>query len=469
VTSIRGERILILGMARSGFAAARLCLREGANATCLDLKEPAGAAVEVASLESTGARFIWGPHPPALLDAADRIVKSPGVRGEIPFLVEALRRGIPIWSEIEFASRFARGPILGITGTNGKSTTTAWAGNMLERCGRAHETVGNIGRPIADGVLRGGEGAVLVTEISSFQLEDIDRFHPLGAALLNFTPDHLDRHGDLASYREAKMRLFSNQTADDHAVIGEQEGLATEVSSRFRPRILRFRLEDRGEEGAFVRAGRIGWRNRGGEGLLCGANEVSLPGPHNTANALAALALVLPLGLPEDGLVASIRGFGGLPHRLERVATIGGVLYVNDSKATNTDSLSIALDAWGSAPIVLLAGGRDKAQDFRPLASKVRVRCRRVLLFGESKLGIRAQWGEDVCETLDDMAAALDRAAAIARPGEIVLLSPACASFDQFRDYEDRGDRFRALVRARAGTDAPSPKDRPNAKEEQRQ
>jgi UDP-N-acetylmuramoylalanine--D-glutamate ligase len=449
-TNIRGERILILGMARSGFGAARLCLREGARVTCLDLKEPAGASAQIAALESAGVRFIWGPHPLEVLGSVDRIVKSPGVRGEIPFLIEARSRGIPIWSELELASRFARGPILGITGTNGKSTTTAWAADMLARCGRAHETVGNIGHAISDGVLEGEEGAVLVTEISSFQLEDVDSFRPLAAAILNFTPDHIDRHGDLASYREAKMRVFANQTRDDIAVVGEQDDLAVEVASRFPPRLLRFRLEDRGEEGAFQRAGRIGRRFKGLETILCGADQVSLPGPHNTANAMAALALLAPLDLPDEGLIESIRTFPGLAHRLEKCGTIRGVLYVNDSKATNLDSLSIALDAWGDAPLILLAGGRDKAQDFRPLAQKVRGRCRRVLLFGESKNTIRSQWGDDLCETRETMADAIDRAGEIAMAGEIVLLSPACASFDQFRDYEDRGDQFRALIRDRA-------------------
>jgi UDP-N-acetylmuramoylalanine--D-glutamate ligase len=450
-TDIRGLNILILGMARSGFAAARLALREGAMVKCLDLREPSGAAGLIEELEIAGACFVWGEHSESLLGGVDRIVKSPGVRSEIPFLTAARLRGIPIWSEIEFAARFARGPILAITGTNGKSTTTAWAGDICERCGRPHETVGNIGRPIADGVLAGVEGSVLVTEVSSFQLEDVDRFHPFGAALLNFTPDHLDRHGDLASYREAKMRLFENQTADDHAVIGEQDDLAAEVGSRFAPKILRFRLRDRGEEGTYVRDGRIGWRLGGKERFLCDAQEVALPGPRNTANALAALALVLPLGLPEGGIIASIRSFAGLPHRLERCATFRGVLYVNDSKATNTDSLETALDAWGDAPLILLAGGRDKGQDFRPLASRVRARCRRVLVFGESKETIRSQWGEDLCELHDDMTGSLERAAAIARPGDIVILSPACSSFDQFRDYEDRGDRFRAMVQALAG------------------
>jgi UDP-N-acetylmuramoylalanine--D-glutamate ligase len=449
VPVIRGARVLVLGMARSGFSAVRLCLREGALPVGLDLKSPAGSAEEIGQLETAGARFLWGAHPVEALEGCSLIVKSPGVRGEIPFLVEARRRGIDVVSEIEFASWFARGPILAITGTNGKSTTTAWVADMFARCGRAHAMVGNIGRAISDGVLRAPAGAVYVTEVSSFQLEDVETFHPIGATILNLTPDHLDRHADLAAYREAKMRIFRNQTSADHAVIGEDDDIAAEIRRRFRPRILRFRLADRGEEGTFIRDGRIGIRLGGSERSLCPAANLSLPGRHNQANALAALALVAPLGLPDDGLLASLSGFPGLAHRLEKVGEIQGVRYVNDSKATNTDSTAIALEAF-EEPLILLAGGRDKGQDFRPLAARVRRRCRRVLLFGESAVSIQAQWGADLCEVVPDLGAALDRASAIASPGEIVLLSPACASFDQFQNYEERGERFRELVRERS-------------------
>lgn len=443
-----GERILVLGMARSGLGAVRLALAAGAIPTGLDLREPEGEREEIARLEASGARFVWGEHPPALLRDADRIVKSPGVRSEIPFLVEARRLGLPVWSEIELASRYAPGPILAITGTNGKSTTTAWAADMCARSGRAYELAGNIGRSFADAVLESRDGAIQVTEISSFQLEEAESFRPRGAALLNLTPDHLDRHGDLAAYREAKMRLFANQTPEDHAVLGPDDDLAREVHRRFRPRLLRFRRDDRGEEGTFIRDGRIGLRSDGGESLLCGAGELSLPGPHNQENALAALALVSPLDLPPDALVESMRRFPGLPHRLERIAEIDGVLFVNDSKATNVDSLATALEAF-EAPLLLLAGGRDKGQDFRDIGTRVRSRCRRVYLFGESAERIRGQWGGDLCERHDDLPSALRAASADARRGEIVLLSPACASFDQFRNYEERGDRFRDLVRAR--------------------
>lgn len=443
---LSGLEVGILGMARSGFAAAALCLREGAHPVCLDLKPPEGEEARVAELMAAGAKMIWGPHPPELLGQLGAIVKSPGIPGEIGFLAEARRAGIPVWSEVELAARCALGPILGITGTNGKSTTTAWAADLLRSCGIPHELCGNIGRPISEAVLHAGPGSILVTEISSFQLEDIDRFRPEVAALLNFTPDHLDRHHDLASYRAAKMRIFENQTDSQHAVLGEQDDLADEIKRRARSRILRFRLTDRGEQGTFVRGGRLGIRFAGKETMLCTEGELSLPGPHNRANALAALAIVSPLAPPADGLVRSLTTFAGLPHRLERVAMIDSVLYVNDSKATNTDSLRVALDAF-DAPLILLAGGRDKGQDFRPLADHVRKRCRRVLLFGESATSIRSQWGVDLCEELPDMPSAIQRARALAGPGEIVLLSPACASFDQFANYEQRGDRFREFVR----------------------
>lgn len=441
-----GKRVAILGAARSGLAAARLCVREGAKTVCLDLNKPPGEDSALRFLESAGAEFIWGPHPAGLLDDLDLIVKSPGVPGEIGFLEAARGKGIPIWSELELAGRFTTAPILGITGTNGKSTTAAWAADMLVRCGKACELVGNIGRPISDGVLLGDPTAILVTEVSSFQLEDIESFRPVCAALLNLTADHLDRHHDLDTYREAKMRIFMNQTEEDHAVLGDQDELADEVARRFRPRLLRFLLEDKGEDGAFCRSGRVVTRIRGRERDLCDVGEIALPGRHNVQNALAVIALLAPFDLPEEGTVGSLRTFPGLPHRLQTVATIDGVSYVNDSKDTNTDSLVIALAAF-EEPLILLAGGRDKGQDFGPLAGSVRERCRKVVLFGEAAETMLAAWGSDICEVVPDLAAAVAHARAVARPGEIVLLSPACASFDQFSDYEERGEHFSKLVR----------------------
>jgi UDP-N-acetylmuramoylalanine--D-glutamate ligase len=444
------ERVVVLGMARSGFAAARLLIKEGARPLCLDLRRPADSESALADLERGGASFAWGPHDSSLLQGIERIIKSPGVRSEIDFLEQARARGIPIWSEIELAARCARGQILGVTGTNGKSTTTAWTADMLRRCGRDCELVGNIGRPISEGVLQASEDAVLVTEISSFQLEEVETFRPKGAALLNLTADHLDRHGDFDAYKEAKMRIFQNQTDEDHAVLGEQNEIADEVARRFSPRLLRFRLEDHGEEGAAIRGSTILTRHRGTETVLAKADELSLPGFHNLANALASLALLAPFRLPMDGLLDSLRGFAGLPHRLERIVESEAVLYVNDSKATNAESMMTALVAY-TAPLILLAGGRGKGQDFTGSARLVRERCRKVILFGEAAREIAAAWGEDLCEVVEDLAEALRGAHRDARAGEIVLLSPACASFDQFRDYEERGDRFRGLVRELTG------------------
>lgn len=443
--TMASERVLILGMARSGVAAARLCLADGADVVCLDLRRPEGADEDLTYLKAGGAEFHWGPHPLAALSGVTRIIKSPGVRGEIELLNEARGRGIPIWSELELGFRRARGAVVAITGTNGKSTTTAWAADLLARAAIPYELAGNIGRPLADAVMEAEPGAVLVTEVSSFQLEDTESFRPRCAALLNLTPDHIDRHGDLARYREAKMRMFARQSSADYAVLGEQEDLASEVAARFRPRVLRFLFEDRGHEGAFVRSGTIITRFEGVEREYVPVGELSLPGPHNVANAMAALCLLLPLGVPTEVAREGLRRFPGLEHRLERVAVSHGVTYVNDSKATNTDSLVTALRAFTS-PLLLLAGGRDKGQDFSPLRELVRSRSKRVLLFGESEETIRRAWGEDLCDLCGDMATALKHARETAEQGDTVLLSPACASFDQFRDYEDRGRQFRRLV-----------------------
>jgi UDP-N-acetylmuramoylalanine--D-glutamate ligase len=381
------------------------------------------------------------------LEGISRVVKSPGVRGEVAFLQAARKRDLPIWSELELASRMTDGDIIAITGTNGKSTTTAWVAHILTQAGIANELAGNIGRPISDAVMTARPGSVFVTEVSSFQLEDIESFRPASATILNLTPDHLDRHGGMAQYREAKMRLFMNQRQNDHAVLGEQEDIVEEVDRRFEMSILRFLQKDRGYDGAFLRDGMIVSRYLGVEENLMPASDLALPGPHNLANALAAICLLLPMGLRHVDMTQSLRTFSGLPHRLERVASLEGVLYVNDSKATNTDSLETALHAF-KAPLILLAGGRDKGQDFRPLRDLVRRRCRSVLLFGECEAALREAWGADLCRLNGDLAAALRRARIEAVTGDIVLLSPACASFDQFRDYEDRGNQFRELVQA---------------------
>jgi UDP-N-acetylmuramoylalanine--D-glutamate ligase len=438
-------RAAVLGLARSGLAAARLLLERGVAVELLDLKRPADGGAALDRLVAEGAEPRIGPHDPAWLPAYDLIVKSPGVPGEIPFLRAAAEQGVPLIAELELAWLAARGPVIAITGTNGKSTTTAWIGDIFRCAGRRALVVGNIGRPLSDGVLEAPE-AVMVCEVSSFQLEDVRTFRPRVALFLNFAPDHQDRHPSLEAYREAKLRLFDRQEAGDLALFGADPALQRWAAGRGRARRARFAAQDPGCDGAFVRAGAICLRRGGEEEQILGIELLSLPGPHNVENALAAAAAAADLGVPREAIVRSLSTFAGLAHRLEPVGTVAGVRFVNDSKATNVDSLSVALDAFPD-PVILIAGGRHKDQDFRPLAEKVRRRVSFLILIGEAADRLAAAWPGVPSARAGSLDEAIAVARSNARAGSVVLLSPACASFDMFHNYEDRGDRFREAVR----------------------
>jgi len=442
-------RVAVLGLARSGWGAARLLCARGARVDLLDLEAPSGTeeAALLDRLIGQGARPRFGPHDPAWLAEIALLVKSPGVSGSIPFLQEARRRGIPIIGELELAFLAARGPVLAITGTNGKSTTTAWAGDILRRAGQAHHVAGNIGRAFSEAVLEDPE-RIFVLEVSSFQLEDTRAFHPRVAVILNLTPDHLDRHGDLRAYLEAKLRIFERQETDDVALLGPDEDLARRARPRIRGRLLRFAAADTGEDGAFLRGEMLFLRRGGREVPLLPRGDLSLPGPHNLENALAAAASTAALGAEAEAIRASLAGFPGLPHRLEPVGSIGGVRFVNDSKATNTDSLAVALRSF-TGKVTLIAGGRDKGQDFGPLRDLVQSRVARLILIGEAREKMEEAWAGVPSRRAGSLEEAVEMALGSCRAGETVLLSPACASFDMFADYEDRGERFRAAVLAR--------------------
>jgi UDP-N-acetylmuramoylalanine--D-glutamate ligase len=427
----------------------------------------------------------------------DLIVKSPGVSPQIPFLDAARAAGVPIVGELEISSLAADGPIVAITGTNGKSTTTAWVGHMLVAAGMEVEVAGNIGRPFAEAVLERPH-ANFVVEVSSFQLEDTRTFRPRVATLLNLTPDHLDRHGSMDAYAEAKSRIFRNQTGEDFAVLGPGPELDP-FAVTARARVLRTGRTDPSDASS-ASGGGPAWANplgpvgsndvasgakssggtpspaetradrsarHGSDGVrlegdvlvlrlggqaperLLRSAELALPGAHNLENAMAAAATAAAAGVPTEAIVRSLRTFPGLAHRLEPVGEVGGVICVNDSKATNVSSLQVALEAF-PAPVHLIAGGVGKGQDFRPVAALVRDRTRSVHLIGESAAVLAEAWAGAQIHRAGSLEGALDAALTLARPGERVLLSPGCASFDMFRDFEDRGDQFRALVAVRA-------------------
>lgn len=441
-------RVAVLGLARSGLGAARLLMDHDCTVELLDLKTPAGQNRRLEELRAAGAPVRIGPHDPAWLPGYDLMVKSPGVPAEIPFLVEAGRLGVCVIGELELAFLAAAGPVLAVTGTNGKSTTTAWLGDMLREGGLPVEVVGNIGRPFSEGVRRNPR-AVFACEVSSFQLEDIRTFHPSAACLLNLTQDHLDRHQTMEAYREAKLGIFRNQTPGDLSLVGPDDSLAAEARPRTRGRWARFGMRDRGGEGAYAAGGALWLRRDGREIRLVGLDELALPGPHNAENAMAAAVAAAYAEVDPGALTRSLRSFAGLPHRLECVGEIGGVRFVNDSKATNIDSLAVALRSF-TGHLILIAGGLGKDQDFGSVAPLVAERVSLAILIGRDAPVLKAAWGDGVgTQSAGSLEEAVDIAAKHAVPGSAVLLSPACASFDMFDDYEARGDCFRAIVQTR--------------------
>jgi len=438
----RGERACVVGLGRSGLAAARLLLALGARVRALELSLTDETRAAWEPLARSGAELITGPHPPEALSGCTLLVRSPGVPDEAPLLRAARASGLPVISEIELAAREIATPILAITGTNGKSTTTAWAAHLLARADLPAVACGNIGHPLAAAYLEAPE-RIFVAEISSFQLLDSPGFHPRGAAILNITPDHLDRHPDFAAYAAAKWAIARNQDAGDLLAVGP--GLAEEARRRTPGVVVECDPADRGRPDALhVRGDRL-WIRRGGqERPLLAVGELALPGPHNLLNAMAALAVCSRVADPL-ALVPGLRDFPGLPHRLEPVATVDGVRFINDSKATNVDSLRVALESF-TDPVVLIAGGRDKAGDFEAIGDLVARRVMHLVAVGEAAARVRSAYPTVPSESAADFASAVARAYAAARGRGVVLLSPGCASYDWFRNYEHRGDVFKALV-----------------------
>ncbi len=428
---------LVVGLGRSGQAAAGLLARRGWRVIATD-----SAPVAAPDLAAAGVEVRIGTIDP--VPGIDLVVKSPGVPGEIAQVAAARAGGVEVISEIELAGRYLKNPIVAVTGTNGKTTTTELLAHLLTDAGHPAIACGNQGLPLAGLVDHVDDATWLVVECSSFQLEDVVRFHPRAAVVLNLTPDHLDRHGSMAAYRDAKARVFAAMTAADLAIAPEDWAL---------PEALRHRVI---RDGARRGAADIAWSDGGlwvdGIGRVTGWDRIPLRGRHNRENVMAAAAIAAAAGgLGADQLARGLASFAGVPHRLEVVGEIGGVVYVNDSKATNADAACAALDAYPTG-VHLIAGGKGKGASFAPLADAARkadVRC--TYLIGATAREIGAAMdavGVPVVQC-GQIETAVARAAAAARPGDVVLLAPGCASFDQFTSFEARGDRFRSLVAER--------------------
>jgi UDP-N-acetylmuramoylalanine--D-glutamate ligase len=410
-----GGPYLVVGLARSGLAALQVLRARGARAEGADSK-----------LGSDGL---------AELEHARAVVKSPGVPAEAPVIVEARARGVPVLGEVELAWRLIPNEFVAVTGTNGKTTTTELIGHIHREAGLPVAVAGNVGTALSTLVDTLAPDAVVVCEVSSFQLEDTLEFAPEGAVLLNLAPDHLDRHGTFEAYRAAKLRVFAHQGNDDVAVA--PVGLGVEDLGGCARRVC---FGTGAEAELAERAGQLWWADE----PLLGAAEIRLRGAHNRLNAMAAAAVCLARGVDADAVRDGLRTFAGVEHRLEEVATLDGVLYVNDSKATNVDSTLVALASF-DRPVHVVLGGRGKGQDFAPLRAPLAARAAGVYPIGEAAPALRDVLG-DAARECGDLERALAAARAAARPGEVVLLSPACASFDQYEDFEARGRHFKELV-----------------------
>ena len=453
------RQVLVVGAGRSGLAATRallgrdLCVRLSDTAPVPEETTAALAAVGRGTLE-----VAWGPQDAALLDGVDLVVKSPGVPAGVPLVAAAHLRGTPVWSEIELGYRLLANPIHAITGTNGKTTTTALLGHMFATAGRRVRVLGNIGTPLSAAVGEVEPEVDLVVEVSSFQLEDIHEFAPRSAVLLNLTQDHLDRHGSLDAYLAIKTRVFCRQGPRDVAVLNADDplvaGVGRELAERLEgPAVLQFSAMGLSSAASRLQDDRL---------ILCGRRsirvaELSLKGLHNVENCLAAATVALAEGVEIAAAEEALRTFAGVPHRLQPAGSVDGVQYVNDSKATNVEATLKALTAYPSG-VHLILGGRDKGSNYEPLARACVGSCCAVYLIGEAAPMIRAAF-EKVRKDRDlvgrpqpalmaagDLERAVHLAAAAARPGEVVLLAPACASFDQYQDFEERGRHFMGLV-----------------------
>ena len=461
--SVKGARVTVVGGARSGLSVARLLQRHGADVFLSD-HAPAEAGVAEA-LEADGVASEFGGHTARALDA-DWLVLSPGVPSTTPLVQSALRQKRPVYAEIEVASWFCPGPIVAVTGSNGKTTTTSLIAHLFETAGRKHVVAGNIGFPLSDYVDDLDEDTAVVLEVSSFQLDHIATFRPTVAVLLNITPDHLDRYDhDFGRYAAAKYRLFANLQPGDWLVTSwDDQPVREHVHQWSAQRGLVpvwFSADDEPTPGAFVRDGQIvlalsaSGADPGASPTpedLMSTSELALRGRHNLYNSLASAIVARAMEIRSDVVRESLTSFEGVPHRLETVRTVNGVRFVNDSKATNVNAVWYALESFppSEGKVVLIAGGRDKGNDYDPLVRLVEERVKGIVAIGEGADAVEAAFAEHTGSVAraDSMEEAIQYAQLMAEPGDTVLLSPACASFDMFDNYEDRGDTFKRLVHA---------------------
>ncbi|HTX15867.1 MAG TPA: UDP-N-acetylmuramoyl-L-alanine--D-glutamate ligase [Candidatus Baltobacteraceae bacterium] len=450
-----GKRVLVVGLARTGIVTSLFAAGYGATVTATDEKSESELSEAAARLRDAGVKLELGGHSDATFLAQDLIVLSPGVPVKLAPVALARSRGVPVWSEIELAWRFLRGKLVAITGSNGKTTTTSLVAHILKTAGIQTLVGGNIGVPLLSLVESSVDSSVTVAEISSFQLEAIEAFRPEIGVLLNLTPDHLDRHASFEEYATAKMRMFENQLDRDCAVLNADD---PEVTRRMpsRQQVFWFSRQKRVAAGAFLRDEQIIFRHEGTEVEVARRDQIALRGGHNVENVLAACAAAYLAGATPAAIASGVKTFRGVEHRLEFVAEIGGVKFYNDSKATNVDAALKAMEAF-SEPLIAILGGKDKGSPYTPLAEPLRQRARVVILIGAAAEKIAGDLGDAVeVAHAGTLERAVQLASKRAQPGDVVLLAPACSSFDQFENYEERGRKFKELVARLQGNSGPA-------------
>jgi UDP-N-acetylmuramoylalanine--D-glutamate ligase len=450
---LKGKKVLVVGLGKSGLAAALFLRHRGALVTVSDVRSAEALAKDIPALLEEGIMVEAGGHGLLTFRRQDLIVVSPGVPLNTPELAQVRSFGLPVIGELELAARFLKGSILAITGSNGKTTTTALLGEILKGAGIPTLVGGNIGVPVVGLIDQSTDQTWSVLEVSSFQLESTELFHPSIAVILNITPDHLDRHGSFENYARAKERIFAAQHKCDFVVLNADNPRAAEAASRSAANVYWFSIEHSVMQGAWLEQGAVVYRSSPDAATenVMPLTGIPLKGAHNVENVLAAVVAARLAGAPAEAIRRAIEAFQAVEHRLEFVASVNGVEFYNDSKATNVDATAKAVAAFESG-IHLILGGKDKGSDYTQLAQLLRARVRAVYTIGSAAAKIESQLRGIVsiqsCETLDT---AVSAAAAAARPGEVVLLAPACSSFDQFENYEHRGRVFKDLVSERRG------------------
>jgi len=451
---LANKRVLVVGLGKSGVASALFLQARGAKVTVSDSKPQDQLGEEIPVLLDHGIAVETGGHGERTFRGQDLIVVSPGVPVDSPPLVQARALGEPVIGEIELASQFLPKNLVAITGSNGKTTTTTLAGEIIAGGGFSTAVGGNIGTPAISLVEQAMPDTVVVLEVSSFQLETIQTFRPKVAVVLNITPDHLDRHRTFEAYTNAKARIFENQQAQDFAVLNADDAASAGLASRTQAQVFWISRKKEVKQGAYVRDGRIFFRDAKGQHEIMQTSEIPLKGGHNVENVLAAVCVGAVMGCDAGSIAKAVRNFKAVEHRLEYVATIRGVEYYNDSKATNVDATIKALESF-PANVHLILGGKDKDSDYTQLNDLLQQRVNRVYTIGAAAEKIESQIKGVEVDHSETLETALRRASAIAAAGDVVLLAPACASFDQFQNYEHRGRVFKEVVHTLAAESRP--------------